>query len=399
MAVKVSDLTTESAPASTDILLIADPSTGLAKKITVSALKTYMDGLGGGGDTTAPTVVSATAVTASTITIVFSESVTVTTAGWSFKKNGVAWAITSVSGSGATWTFTMSTSGISSDTVLRSYDSTTGATVDTASNELVSFTDSAVTNSIPGSSYQAESDTFFAANTGLNTTQKDAIDALVISMKTIGWSKFKAVYPLVGGTAAAHKWNLVNPVDTDAGFRLTYTGTLTHDANGITPGGTTSDFADTKFIPNTHGTANSGSIGYYVRSISGDQQLMGGYTTTLDIWQLSTFSGGFYGQVGTQANPVTTPSPATRMVICSRTGATTSSNYRDGTSFQSPTDAYDGTSTASIFLFGRSNSGTNNSAGNVPCSFAFIGTGLTSGEVSTLSTAVNTYQTALGRNV
>jgi hypothetical protein len=149
MGVKVSDLTTESAPASTDILVIADPTTGLAKKITVSALKTYMDGLGGGGDVTAPVIVSAEATTASTVTIVFSESVTVTTAGWSFKKNGVAWAISSVSGSGNTWIFTMSTSGVSTDTLLRSYSSTTGATVDTSANELATFTDSAVTNSIP----------------------------------------------------------------------------------------------------------------------------------------------------------------------------------------------------------------------------------------------------------
>jgi hypothetical protein len=149
MAVKVSDLTTESAPASTDILLIADPTTGLAKKITVSALKTYMDGLGGGGDTTAPVVVTATATTASTIVIVFSESVTVTTAGWSFKKNGIDWGISSVSGSGSTWTFNMSSSGTDSDTILRSYNSGTGVTVDTAANELVTFSDQAVTNEIP----------------------------------------------------------------------------------------------------------------------------------------------------------------------------------------------------------------------------------------------------------
>lgn len=38
MPVKVSDLGSETSPEATDILLIADPVTGVAKKITVSAL-------------------------------------------------------------------------------------------------------------------------------------------------------------------------------------------------------------------------------------------------------------------------------------------------------------------------------------------------------------------------
>lgn len=170
MAVKVSDLTTESAPASTDILIIADPTTGVARKITVSALKTYMDGLGGGVDTTAPVIISATATGASSIVIVFSESVTVTTSGWSFKLNGSAWAISSVSGSGNTWTFNMSSSATSSDTILRSYNSTTGTTLDTSANELVTFTDSAVTNSIPGAPASLPHTSNFTASNGTLVT-------------------------------------------------------------------------------------------------------------------------------------------------------------------------------------------------------------------------------------
>jgi hypothetical protein len=233
----------------------------------------------------------------------------------------------------------------------------------------------------------------------LNTTQKDAIDALVVSMKAIGWSKFKAVYPLVGGTAAAHKWNLVDPQDTDAAFRLTFTGSHTHDSNGITPGGTTSDYADTKWVPSVNGTADTGSIGYYVRSISGDQQLMGSYVDLADTWQISTYAGEIYMQVQSTSDQFTTPSPATRLLVSSRTGASTLTQYRDGSSFDAVTTSSDLTNNRSIYLFGRNNGGTSDSAGNVPCSFAFIGTGLTSGEVSTLNTAVNTYQTALGRNV
>jgi hypothetical protein len=105
------------------------------------------------GDVTAPTVVSATVPNgaANTVVVVFSESVTVTTAGWSFRRNTSNWAVSSVAGSGTTWTFTMATSAANGETIDRSYDSATGATVDAAANELVSFTNAAVTNSIAGS--------------------------------------------------------------------------------------------------------------------------------------------------------------------------------------------------------------------------------------------------------
>lgn len=109
----------------------------------------------GAGDVTPPTVVSATVLNADpdTIVVVFSESVSgVSATGWSFKKNGSAWAISSVTGSGTTWSFNMSSAAVNGDTLLRSYNSGTGATVDGSSNELVSFTDSAVTNNVAGSS-------------------------------------------------------------------------------------------------------------------------------------------------------------------------------------------------------------------------------------------------------
>lgn len=102
---------------------------------------------GGGGDVTAPTVVSATATDANTIVVVFSESVTATTAGWSFN-NGGALTINGVSGAGTTWSFDINEDMADSDTITRTYNSGTGNTVDGSSNELASFTGSSVTNDI-----------------------------------------------------------------------------------------------------------------------------------------------------------------------------------------------------------------------------------------------------------
>lgn len=99
-------------------------------------------------DAVAPTIVSASAINATTIRVVFNEAVTATNVGWSFKKNGVAHNPTGVSGSGTnTLDFTVGTM-LSTDTILRSYDASTGDTADIGGNEIASFTDQAVTNSI-----------------------------------------------------------------------------------------------------------------------------------------------------------------------------------------------------------------------------------------------------------
>ena len=47
------------------------------------------------------------------------------------------------------------------------------------------------------------------------------------------WTKTKAMYPFVGGSASTHKWNAKDPRDLDAAFRLTYSGSLTHSGTGM----------------------------------------------------------------------------------------------------------------------------------------------------------------------
>ena len=80
-------------------------------------------------------------------------------------------------------------------------------------------------------------------------TQQSAIITLVSDLKAYGiWTKFKAIYPIVGGTASQHKFNLKDPRDLDAAFRLTFATGYTHSSTGMLPNGTTA-FADTKFNP------------------------------------------------------------------------------------------------------------------------------------------------------
>lgn len=123
-----------------------------------------------GPDVTAPTVTSATATNANTIRLVFSEIMgAVTTAGHSFKQNGSTITPDSVTGSGTTWDFVFSETMLNTDTLLRSYNSSTGATTDAAGNELGSYTDQAVTNSISSEEFIAWSQLSNTTDAGSGT--------------------------------------------------------------------------------------------------------------------------------------------------------------------------------------------------------------------------------------
>lgn len=112
-------------------------------------------GTGGTGtvDTTAPTMVSATALDATTVRVVFSESVVATKDGWSIFKQELSetTGASSVTGSGTTWDFTIGGTAMDDTMTLKiSYNSGSGNTLDGAGNELSTISLADVTNSIGG---------------------------------------------------------------------------------------------------------------------------------------------------------------------------------------------------------------------------------------------------------
>lgn len=104
--------------------------------------------------------------------------------------------------------------------------------------------------------YDADAQAFITA-TGISGTNASAINTLVLDLKAANiWTKMKAIYPIIGGTATAHKFNLKNPLDTDAAFRLSFVGGWTHSSNGALPNGTNA-FADTFLQPNSFYSTNN----------------------------------------------------------------------------------------------------------------------------------------------
>lgn len=112
---------------------------------------------------------------------------------------------------------------------------------------------------------------FIAAAGITNPTQQNAITTLVTDLQDDGlWDNLLAIYPFVGGTSTAHKFNLKNAQDTDAAYRLVFSGGWTHSSTGALPNGT-NGYADTFLNPRTAIGAASGvpsQISVYSRNNS-----------------------------------------------------------------------------------------------------------------------------------
>lgn len=228
-------------------------------------------------------------------------------------------------------------------------------------------------------------------------TQKTAINNLVVDLKGYGiWSKMKALYPFVGGTAAQHKFNLKNPLDTDAAFRLVFNGGFTHNSNGIT-GNATNSFANTKFASNQFTSADTFSIATYNRIITTSGVEMGTFAPELRYIASNISGTGYFGVGNTFMSAASTNSRGFWQV--NRISSSVIKAFKNSAVFVSGTTGAGVLSSLELYI-GAANSNTfpaNYSLANI--AFSSIGSGLTDTEAANFNTAVQTFQTTLGRNV
>lgn len=98
-----------------------------------------------------------------------------------------------------------------------------------------------------------------------DSTQRQAANFEMYTLKAGGvTSGYLGLYPLIGGTSAFHKWNMFNAVDSDAAKRLVFSGTITHDSNGMQGNGT-NGVADTFINPSIDST-NDFTMWHYSRT-------------------------------------------------------------------------------------------------------------------------------------
>lgn len=80
------------------------------------------------------------------------------------------------------------------------------------------------------------------------------------------WDKLIALYPLIGENYNQAKFNLINPLDSDAAHRLEEGGVLSYNGMGVTFNGI-NNYLRTNIIPSAQGAYNDFSVGAYLLSL------------------------------------------------------------------------------------------------------------------------------------
>jgi hypothetical protein len=255
------------------------------------------------------------------------------------------------------------------------------------------------------SAYNNETNAFLFSTQITDATIQTATNTLVSDLKTANiWTKMKAVYPMVGGTATTHKFNLVNAQDTDAAFRLTFAGGITHSSTGITGNGT-NGYANTQFNPSVSSTLNNTHISFYSRTNND--------TTAIDVGN-SNGSGGQWlmalrftgvGTISDQYNSTTgrittAQSDSRGLFIGTRTTSAIHKAFKNGIQIGSTNTGASGSfQNLNITLLAQNQNNIPLSYSTRECAFASIGDGLTDAEALALYNATQTFQTTLGRQV
>jgi len=265
-----------------------------------------------------------------------------------------------------------------------------------------------IVSSSGGVLYDADALAFMTAASITDNTQKTAINTLVTDLKSYNiWTKMKAVYPFVGGTAAQHKFNLKDPRDLDAAFRLQFANGWVHSSTGAKPNGV-DGFAYTFIVPSVVQSLNSNGMGMYLGTLntssSSDPVHMGVFnnstqTSTLSINKANTnVTSRLNGSV-INSSTIT----GTGFFSSQKTNATTTTIYKGSTSIGSGNSGGNlpivqialgniSADPSTFFVYG---SGWTDSE----LRLSYVSEGLDSTEISNLYAVINTYQVALSRNV
>jgi len=245
-----------------------------------------------------------------------------------------------------------------------------------------------------------------------DATQQSAINTLVKALKNPAngslWTKCFAIYPFVGGTAASHKFNLKDPRDLDAAYRLVFGGSWTHSSTGALPNGVNAS-ADTRLNALSVLTLYNVSLSYYSRTqaLQAGQIDMGAVEAPSGTRLLSLIlpraSGSAFathtGQTNATDMAVASGQTLTTGFFINNRASSTPSSLRlikNGVLLASAT------TNTGTYVMPNSNISIGQVSGlytNKETAFNHIGLSLTVAEETSLTNIVQAFQTTLSRQV
>jgi hypothetical protein len=246
------------------------------------------------------------------------------------------------------------------------------------------------------SSLDPDAQAFITAAGITNPTQQTAINTLVVSLKANGlWTKMKAIYPFVGGTAASHSYNLKNV----AQYQMTWSGGVTHNANGVTGNGINA-YGNTGLADNTLNVNNKHLAMYQRNVLSAVSGSSMGIASSNRFYL--NYAGSNYSTLAIAQAPYPVVTPQNGFMCLAKVSATplVFKYYQNALTPTSRTSASLSSVYNHIVL------ACNNETTNVPYDFsvanlamASLGDGLTDTDVTNLRTINLAFQTSLSRNV
>jgi hypothetical protein len=240
---------------------------------------------------------------------------------------------------------------------------------------------------------QAYFDRVTTAGGTLTTTEKTAVNQLVLDLKANSlWTPMKAIYPMVGASAAACAQNLKS-----SSFTGTFSSGWTFASTGITGNGT-SAYMDTTLIPNTSLSQNNTSGSYYIANnynLEAKDILCTGQGSYLGIYNTAFLEVAVNDNFASSVTPTKKNGLFTFSRVILSQSKTYANNLQTFTNIKLST----GLTTYAIrigclYEFGNNSRFTTNTI-----RFAHLGDGLTDTQASDLYTCVQTFQTTLGRQV
>jgi len=255
-----------------------------------------------------------------------------------------------------------------------------------------------------GGGFDPDAQAFFdrvtTAGGTLSETEKTATNQLVLDMKSAGiWSSMKAVYPMVGASAAACAQNLKS-----SSFTGTFSSGWTFASTGVTPNGT-SAYMSTGFVVNTEqASANNFSLGVYsgtIGSSAGTKCSLGAYNGSIETVITIRFNGNIaYLVIGeTTYNDGFTNNDTHGFYVANRNTTNMSQAWKNGVKIVDIANTPGGKQTNQLYLGAENGPTTPISYDDKRNQFAFMSDGLSDANQSNLYTAVQAFQTTLSRQV
>ena len=256
-----------------------------------------------------------------------------------------------------------------------------------------------LTDIVGAVAFDADAQAFITAAAITDPTQQAAINTLVVDLKGYSiWTKFSAIYPMVGGTNTSNSYNLKNT----AQYQISWAGGVTSSANGVTFG--VNGYGNTGLNPTTALSLNNTHLSFYSRTDGAGGIDIGAYASN-DLQNLiiaQSYFGNFYADSYSSLSRFILASQVKGLFTISRTAINSFKAFKNAAQIGTTIITSVGTlPNWNIFLGAANlNAGTNPSAYSARNqAFASIGDGLTDAEAANFYTAVQAFQTTLGRQV